>query len=1194
LRIREIDLVGFKSFREPTKLRFGPGMNAIVGPNGCGKSNVSDAIRWALGEQSVKNLRARDMEDIIFCGNDGSAPLNFAEVTLTFEQSEDAVASLLPEEGVAAQVARLPEFSVTRRLFRSGESQYLLNQSPARLRDITELFLGTGLGPKAYAMIEQGRVMQLVGAKPEEIRLFIEEAAGTTRFRSRKIASERKLDRTNENLSRVTDVMREIERQLSALQRQAKRAEEFKKLEAELRDVEIYLAGCRFGVLAEEGSTCNAELMTLRTLIGEVETQLAELSAQRDEVQIRDRETKEAIEQMFAALADVASAVVRATERQTATRDSLQSLEERLERVTSEDAELASREEALSQGLASATADLEARESVLRAAEAAAQTAEDQVQLAAPAFQQAEDDCNRYRAELANARSLLAEVAERRAESAARVAGIRDEAARIADRLEGRQTELAAASTRAQAAGEREVAARTDHGRLEDTRKGAAETLRLREDELRRLEESQSTLRETLLHVGGRIDGLRELERSKEGYADGIDTILARADGPLGLLVESLEIPAALEPAVAAVLGDVLRGAVVEGPEDGARLAEALRSAGEGRISFVPRRGQHTPATSPVPPGCRRMVDMLSAKAGFSEVLEALFGRVLLTEDLATAVSAFRSSPGAGVWVTLSGDLIDERGVVTGGHAPEGVGLLERRRVLTELEEQQAREEAALEILQARILVAREDCVGKGEALRSLDAQAHDATLELVAAEHALEAARREHASADVRIAETEEELRTAEGSRAESEQRAQEAEQQALAAEAGERSAQTAMESSGEQLGQARSAFELAQSTRDGARHRLSESRQLVTEAVAEHARQQHAREVLQSRRRTLGEDTAQLAQERERAVAALAQLAEELSVARERHATEEAAVEEARGEAREVSNLLADCEKQVGEVRSDLDGRRERINQLDVRSASLEAQMNGVAEGVMERYEVVVADVFVPEDFEQEIAAERVVALKKRIERLGAVNVTAIADAQELEERYGFLQTQRADLEASIEDLRKTIGELSRTTRARFKETFEQAREKFSLIFKELFRGGSADLILTQPNNLLETGVEIVAQPPGKAVRSLAMLSGGERSLTAVSLIMALFSLRATPFCLLDEVDAPLDDANVGRFSALLKRMSADTQFLIITHKQRTMEQADSLYGVTMPEAGISQIVSVEVEEAARVATDGMAASA
>ncbi|MDG1401317.1 MAG: AAA family ATPase, partial [Candidatus Binatia bacterium] len=309
MRIREIDLVGFKSFREPTKLRFGPGMNAIVGPNGCGKSNVSDAIRWALGEQSVKNLRARDMEDIIFCGNDGSAPLNFAEVTLTFEQSQDSASDLLPEEGVAAQVARLPEFSVTRRLFRSGESQYLLNQSPARLRDITELFLGSGLGPKAYAMIEQGRVMQLVGAKPEEIRLFIEEAAGTTRFRSRKIASERKLDRTSENLSRVTDVMREIERQLSALQRQAKRAEEFKKLEAELREVEIFLAGSRFGVLAEEGSSCNVELAELRTLIGEVETRLGELVSQRDDVQVRDRETKEAIEQMFAALADVASAV---------------------------------------------------------------------------------------------------------------------------------------------------------------------------------------------------------------------------------------------------------------------------------------------------------------------------------------------------------------------------------------------------------------------------------------------------------------------------------------------------------------------------------------------------------------------------------------------------------------------------------------------------------------------------------------------------------------------------------------------------------------------------------------------------------------------------------------------------------------------------------------------------------------------
>jgi len=1194
LRIREIDLVGFKSFREPTKLRFGPGMNAIVGPNGCGKSNVSDAIRWALGEQSVKNLRARDMEDIIFCGNDGSAPLNFAEVTLTFEQGQDGSSDLLPEEGVAAQVARLPEFSVTRRLFRSGESQYLLNQSPARLRDITELFLGSGLGPKAYAMIEQGRVMQLVGAKPEEIRLFIEEAAGTTRFRSRKIASERKLDRTNENLSRVTDVMREIERQLSALQRQAKRAEEFKKLEAELRDVEIYLAGTRFGALDEEGTACNAELGELREQIDAVESQLATLAAQRDEVQGRDREAKEAIEQMFAALADVASAVVRVTERQAAMNDSLRSLDERLERVRDEDAELAGREDALSQAVSAATTDREAREAVLHSAEESVQASEDDVQRAAPAFQQAEADCNQHRAGLVNARSVLAEVAERRAESAARVSGIRDEATRISDRLDGRRTELAGAAERAQAAGAREVAAREDHGRLEDTRKGAAEALRLREDELRRLEESQSTVRETLLHVGGRIDGLRELERSKEGYADGIDTILARADGPLGLLVESLEIPAELEPAVAAVLGDVLRGAVVEGPEDGARLAEALRAAGEGRISFVPRRGQSARPAQQVPPGCRRMVDMLSAKAGFAEVLDALFGRVLLTEDLATAVSAFRSSPDAGIWVTRSGDLIDERGVVTGGQAPEGVSLLERRRVLTELEDQQAREEASLAVLEGRILEAREECVAKGEALRRLDAQAHDATLELVAAEHALEGARRERAAADARIAETEEELRIAQASLAESEQRAREADGQAVVAESEERAAQAAMESSGEALARLRSALDQAQSVRDVARHKLSEARQLVTEAVAEQSRQQHAREVLQSRRRTLGEDASRLGEERDRASASLETLAEELAVARERHATEESAVEKAREEGREVANLLAACEKQVGDVRADLDGRRERINQLEVRSASLEAQIDGVAEGVMERYEVAVAEVIVPEDFDAEIATERVAALKKRIDRLGAVNVTAIADAQELEERYGFLQTQRDDLEASIEDLRKTIGELSRTTRTRFKETFEQAREKFAVIFKELFRGGSADLVLTQPNNLLETGVEIAVQPPGKAVRSLGMLSGGERSLTAVSLIMALFSLRATPFCLLDEVDAPLDDANVGRFSTLLKRMSADTQFLIITHKQRTMEQSDSLYGVTMPEAGVSQIVSVEVEEAARVATDGMAASA
>ncbi|MFP6664212.1 MAG: chromosome segregation protein SMC [Deltaproteobacteria bacterium] len=1194
MRIREIDLVGFKSFRDPTKLRFEPGLNGIVGPNGCGKSNVADAIRWALGEQSVKNLRARDMSDIIFCGNDASQALNFAEVTLTFERTGDGDAPTGEEEGLAAQIARLSEFSVTRRIDRNGDSQYLVNQAPARLRDITEIFLGSGLGLKAYAMIEQGRVMQLVNAKPETVRLFIEEAAGTTRFRVRKIAAERKLDRTTENLARVSDVMREIERQLGALQRQAKRAEEFKRLEAELRDVEIYLSGIRFQHLAEERHGHREDLTGFSGQAEEIERRLGEFVVRRDEVQVRDRETQQAIEQMFAALADVASAVVRATERATASRETIGGVEERVTRVRAEDEGLAAQAAELAAALEAASVARQSSEEILRSAEQELERADMALREAAPAFETAETACGAARHELGEARAQLASVDARRAEVAARVRSMGEEGARIEDRRAGRRAELASATQQVDAASERELAARSEHGRLEDDRKSAAETLRVCEDEMRRLEETQAGLRETQLHVRGRIDGLRERERSLDGFADGIDSILERDDGPLGLLVDTLGIPADLEPAVAAVLGDVLRGAVVEGPEDGARLAEALRNIGEGRISFVPRSGAPACAGALNTPGCRRLSDLVEARQGFENIVESLFGHVMLADDLATAVSAFRASPRGGLWVTRAGDLVDERGVVTGGQVPEGVDLLERRRVLAELEEQQLRDEATLASLEERLVVARQACAASGEGLQQIDARAHDATLELVAAEHALAGARRERAAADARIVETEEELRIAGAALNEAQARSLAIEEEATAAQVREGSAQRCLDEAAMGLESSRQSFEAASGGRDEARQVLAESRQVVTQAVADQARQQHSHEVVVARRRSIEEEVGRLESERDRAAAALVTLNEQCEVARSEHATREAAVERARTEAREIAADLARFEGEVGDARTERDSHRDRIGQLEVRIASLDAQIEGIEESATERYEVVVADVQVPEDFDAEIAAERATVIKTRIERLGAVNITAIADAQELAERFDFLQNQRGDLEASMEDLRKTIGELSRTTRTRFKDTFDQARELFGKTFKELFRGGTADLVLTQPNNLMETGVEIVAQPPGKAVRSLEMLSGGERSLTAVSLIMALFQLRPPPFCLLDEVDAPLDDTNVGRFSSLLKRLSADTQFLIITHKPRTMEQADSLYGVTMPEPGVSQIVSVQIDEINKAVDGELAASA
>jgi len=443
VRIRQIELVGFKSFREPTKVTLLPGLNAIVGPNGCGKSNIADAIRWVLGEQSVKHLRAKEMEDVIFGGNETSAALGMAEVTLSFEQADEASLGVEgPEDGLAAQIARLSEFTVTRRIYRSGESQYLINQSPARLRDITDLFLGSGVGPKAYAMIEQGRVSQIVQAKPEELRLFIEEAAGTTRFRNRKITSERKLERTRENLARVNDVMREIERQLAALRRQAKRAEEYRRVQDELVSTELALAAHRFGALAEAGERVGRELAELREQLAALQQELREHEVARDEAQRQERAAQEEIEIGLRSAAESGAEVVRAAERRAATRDVVAGLEARIGRIREEGDEIERRDVELAEAARDAEAmKAEAGDLVRRADEALAR-AEEALRGAAPELERRLGEHADALAALNEQRNRAAVAAARRIESSARLEDLRNDRTRIADRAELRQGEL--------------------------------------------------------------------------------------------------------------------------------------------------------------------------------------------------------------------------------------------------------------------------------------------------------------------------------------------------------------------------------------------------------------------------------------------------------------------------------------------------------------------------------------------------------------------------------------------------------------------------------------------------------------------------------------------------------------------------------------------------------------------------------
>ncbi|MBY0277298.1 chromosome segregation protein SMC [Candidatus Binatia bacterium] len=1179
MRIRQIELFGFKSFRDHTRLSLTEGLNAVVGPNGCGKSNVADAIRWALGEQSVKHLRAKEMEDVIFVGNAKSPPLNLAEVVLTFEQTDTSLPVASEEDGLAAHVARMSEFTVKRQIFRSGESHYFINDAPARLRDVTELFLGSGVGPKAYAMIEQGRVTQIVNAKPEELRLFIEEAAGTTLFRSRKIACERKLERTTENLSRVKDVMREIERQLGALRRQAKRAEEFRALEKELRETELALAAVRWAGLTGEIGELEQGLARALGAAREAQEAVAVQEGLRSEAGAAERVVSERIERAFAALGEASQTVVRITERQTALHETIRTIDQRVGRGREELDGLRGRHASVAEAALTAQRTVEAaRADAQRAAEALA-IVERELEELRPIHAQCEQEYAQALAALNEQRGRLRSAGERRAESVARLAAVRERHDRALERLQSRRTEfetvLASVAERASALD----AARAAHARLSADQVAAAAALRAGEEEMHRLEESHAALRESMVHVRGRLDGLESREQAFDGYADGITTVMGLEPRPRGLVVDALDIPTELEPAVAAVLGDLLRGAIVERPEDAAVLADGLRAVGDGRVSLVPVDPRHDGTARPaLAAGMDLLGDRIGVRGGHEDLRAALFGSVVLADDLGAAVRGWREHDDGLSWVTRAGDVVDRRGIVTGGKGLRGTELLARRRELGELTAQLAEDEVRLASVELRLGEAREECTSLAGRLRELDAQAHSATLALVSAEHAAEAAERERQAGQTRLAEAETEAATAETAVARASEVLAAAEAEAQQREGAVAAGESRVAAAEQELETRRSVLDACRIRRDGGRDAQSQMGQAFGRAEAELHRLVHERDLVAARLAALEHEMADLDRQRESSSVTLAQLESDLVVARDVLASGEREMEDARTAARATQEQLRAAEDELGRARRAMEAERESCRGFEVKLAERRAQLEALANYTRERHEVEASTLAIPEDFDADAAAPRVVELKDRIQRLGEVNVTAIADARELEERFGFLETQRNDLEASMEDLNRTIAELSRTTRTRFRETFDKANEKFSELFVELFRGGSASLKLTNPSNLLETGVEIEAQPPGKRVGN-SMLSGGERALTAVSLIMALFSLRATPFCLLDEVDAPLDDANVSRFNALLQKMCERTQFIVITHNQTTMEACHSLYGVTMPEPGVSQVVSVSL---------------
>ena len=1182
MKIKKLELVGFKSFVDRTVLHFDHDVLGIVGPNGCGKSNIVDAIRWCMGEQSARHLRGKSMEDVIFNGSETRAGHDFAEVTLTFENDDPAEMPLEYKE--------YAELAVTRRLHRTGDSEYLINKTQVRLRDITDLFLGTGAGTKAYSIVEQGKVGLIVSAKPEDRRLLIEEAAGITKFKSRKKQAEKKMELTQQNLLRVGDIVAEIDRNLASLKRQAAKAERYVAYRNELEDLRLHEASHRYlelvGWVKLEGGEVERLGEASEQVRGELAAREAELETTRLEVHEAEQKLDLAQNASFAA-DNAVRAEEAAIER---AKDRLASLSHREQQAEGERHEMAdhaarlSAEREVVAGQVTALAEEEAEQD-LRIGEEDAKLAE-----RAEAHASADAHAHELRRAIAAAQAEIAS-------SEAKLAGFdrrRDEMGRRLEKVRTERESLDMSRV--------ELAARAEElGRsLEDLREGrvtsAAEKARLEERlvELKALLQGQEKALEEskgeLSKKRSRHHALEEMHARLEGVGAGTRALVGTRDACLaGLVADRVEAPADLTQALAGILGTRLQDVVVDDLARGAELLDQLGQGRKGRATIVPRKasfvaGAH--AELPVDDDVLgRLADGLRFASEDESLVRALVGDALVVRDQACAMR-LRAAGVIGTLVTLGGTVLHADGSLSGGQGDDlAAGMIDGKRETRELSEAIARLDvevtAHLEALQA----SRAELAQTGAALDKARHEAHARELALVTTEKDLQKAegqiegivRRLEAIAS-EDAELSRAIEEASFERAEAERVLEESRGRAEVAGIELHEAEVAQAAARQALDEQRQAVTVCKVAIAGTREKLAAARgtdvRLARSAGELSERARRLEDELLANARTFGETAAQLVAHRGTLYEAL----DRARAAADELAGVRATFEHLRGGLQEREGALRDLRLRVEALREELSlhemGLRER-------QLALEHLLGGVADKFRGLHLPRVVGDYHMRPAPDEVSHARIDELAKLLERMGSVNLDAMREHAEAEERFTFYTTQKDDLEKALADLTKAIQQMNRESRRLFQETFDAVNDKFREIFPRMFRGGRAELRMTNPEDVLETGIDIIAQPPGKKLSSIELMSGGEKALTAVSLIFAIFQIKPSPFCILDEVDAPLDEANVARYNETIRSMTDQSQFIHITHIKRTMQMVDVLYGVTMPEAGVSKIVSVKLND-------------
>lgn len=1189
MRLSKLTIFGFKSFADKIEIHFGEGMTAVVGPNGCGKTNIVDALKWVIGEQKPTSIRGKTMEDVIFNGSSTRKPLGFAEVVLTIENTEN----LLPID--------VPEVNITRRLFRSGESEYLINNKQCRLRDIHDLFMDSGIGNNSYTVIQQEMVDIIISDKADERRAVFEEAAGIQKYKSRRRETQTKLRNTEQDLLRIGDVIAEIDKVVRSLKRQVNRAKRYQKFRDRISVAGVHLAFLKDRRFDEELKPLREELRELRESREGLGSGLAEKEAAVEEARARalDLEKGQAdlqrqVDQAREQVRKVESNLIALRERRTAAEEAARRGHGDAEELEGKRVAATEERERLGEEKVGAAGELKQLKEQEAALGESLEEIETRLDVARGELEEIRDRHNRasvfYQDEAQRAEFLRYKVKERRE----RLESLRARQARTVVEAEEADRDQARLVTQVEEIRQKVAGIRRERDSVERTREEKAEEL---QSETRRLADIEGALQASRAER----DVVKGLLERLEGVGDAVRDLRGEDDEGFGaLLAEVLQLDDAAVPVAEAVLGPTLEGLLLADEEALQRALDRLsrREQGGRAVLLAPHISGDGLTATPLwidgVPGFRsRLSDLVEGEGPEAQVARGLLSRALWMETLTDAL-AVAGEAGRDGWtlVTTAGEVVGPGGVVVAGKPAGGPvsGLLSRRQKLTELDDRVQSHTATLAEAERELLRRKEDLAGLREKGVSLTDQLEEAENEL----RETGWAHNEASSSKKTLREKESDLRAR--------IRDEEAELSEDITELEKLSPllSKALEESGE-LGGAVEALQMkvteVSAEQDGHRHRLQELR--LNRVRSEHRIDGLDREMerLASSASELAETAerrrreAKEAEENHRALGITIDEQNEVFEQRQqvRHKLEEELAEREKAFL-EHRNSMQGVEEELRKERRAREDRQERAHTVELRLSELDLRRQNLADRIREDYDVDLGRVEEADLLQEgeeapsyETLETEVEELREKLDKLGPVNLLALEEYEAESERLVFLVTQRDDLEEAQKTLQQTIRKINKTARKRFVEVFELIRSNFQSTYTQFFEGGEADIYLTEDLDPLEANIEIVARPRGKILKNMAALSGGERALTAIALLFAIYLVKPSPFCILDEVDAPLDEANIGRFLRVLAHFQETTQFILITHNTRTMEASDSFLGITMEEPGVSKVVGVRFEEEA-----------